>query len=182
MAYIGVPDDIPPTAFGKNTFRIVSTVLVIEESLNFRKGNLFEFSSCSEKQRVWFFSLQRYEKLLNYSIYIFEINSTWLEVKNSSIHQRIDLFIQKHTERILNLKTHYAKLALNYLKLMDVLRQSGFGVVFLLYQQSTLAKSNRYPRYVDRAKSRNFQGIEHLAPFSKFQYLPLIKLGGLWFR
>lgn len=43
MAYIGVPDDIPSISFGKNIFRIVSTVLVIEESLNFRKGNLFEF-------------------------------------------------------------------------------------------------------------------------------------------
>lgn len=49
MAYIELPDDIPPVPFGKNTFRIVSTVLVIEESLNFRKGNLFEFSLCPEK-------------------------------------------------------------------------------------------------------------------------------------
>lgn len=40
-----------------------------------------------------FFFLQRDEKLLEYSIYIFEINSSWLEVKNSSRHQRIDLYL-----------------------------------------------------------------------------------------
>lgn len=96
MAYIGVPDDIPPISFGKNTFRIVSTVLVIEESLNFRKGNLFEFLYVRKNNAFrcsTFFFLQRDEKLLEYSIYIFEVNSSWLEVKNSSRHQRIDLYL-----------------------------------------------------------------------------------------